>query len=244
MQNLLSTVAVAAVPAASVPVAGDADFVGPVQPVVVRDDIPATDTAEHHASVAPKAKRASKPKAAKPVIAPEAKPEAAPAAAKPSDAIDYAAERNAAATAVSAYYSGASLPFKSAHASLSDLNSNNAKRPSVRTAALVAAMLAYGDKAFNADGTFARGAFRVPAKLINPEAKPGDMLAAMPESGCLGNMLGRVVHHVSGPIGGKHARDGIFRLDYAAARVELQQLGDATAKPALAVLNRLAKRAA
>lgn len=190
----------------------------------------ATPTTETPANPARKPRA---PKAAKPA------PEAAPVVAKPADS--YATERAAAAAAVSAFYTGSSLPFKAASAKLSDLNTSNPKRPSTRTAALVAAMLAYApDGTFDKRGHFTRGAFRVPARLLDPKAKPTDMLAAMPESGCLGNMLGRVVHYVSGPIGGKQARDGVFRLDFAAARAELQQLGDATAKPALAVLNKLA----
>jgi len=189
------------------------------------------------ATVAPAAKRVTKPtapKAAKPTT------EAAPVAAKPVST--YADERAAAALAVAAFYTaGSSMPFKAASARLSDLNPANIKRPSPRTGALVAAMLAYAPAGtFDKRGNFARGAFRVPARLLDPKAKADAMLAAMPESGCLGNMLGRVVHHVSGPIGGKQARDGVFRLDFAAARTELAQLGDAVAKPALAVLAKLA----
>lgn len=166
----------------------------------------------------------------------------APAAAKPAPVgPSISDERAAAARAVGEFYtSGTSFPFKSASVKLSDINANNAKAPSVRTAALVAAMLAYSGDNIKPDGTFTRGGFLVPAKLINPDAKPSDKLHAMPESGCLGNMLGRVVSHVSGPLGGKQARDGIFRIDFAAARIELQQLGDVHAKPALAVLNKLA----
>jgi hypothetical protein len=186
------------------------------------------------ATPAPKAARKpAAPKAATPAV------EAQPVAAKPVST--YADERAAAAIAVAAFYSGASLPFKAASAKLSDLNPANPKKPSVRTAALVAAMLAYAPSGtFDKRGHFTRGAFRVPARLLDPKAKADAMLAAMPESGCLGNMLGRVVKHISGPVGGKNARDGIFALDFAAARVELQQLGDATAKPALAVLAKLA----
>ena len=196
-----------------------------------------TNTTDVAATEATKpARKPRAPKAATPA------PETAPVSTKPVSS--YADERAAAALAVSAFYSGASLPFKAASSKLSDLNTSNPKRPSPRTAALVAAMLAYApDGTFNKRGEFSRGAFRVPAKLLNPNAKPGEMLAAMPESGCLGNMLGRVVHYVSGPTGGKQARDGVYRLDYAAARTELAQLGDATAKPALRVLDRIAKAA-
>jgi hypothetical protein len=172
---------------------------------------------------------------AKPKAPKAAKP--APAEAKPVST--YADERQAAAIAVAEFYSGASLPFKSASARLSDLNPANTKKPSARTAALIAAMLAYAGDNIKPDGTFTRGGFRVPARLINPAAKPGDTLAAMPESGCIGNILGRVCFHVSGPIGGKQARDGIFRLDFDAATTELQQIGDKLAKPALAIIKRL-----
>lgn len=193
--------------------------------------VPASETPTVAApTVAPKAKRQPKAATPKPIAAP-----VIPASESFADA------RRAAAFAVGAFYtSGPSFPFKPASANLSDINTTNAKNPSVRTAALVAAMLAYAGDNIKADGTFVRGGFRVPARLINPNAKPSDTFAAMPESGCVGNMLGRVLHYVSGPIGGKNARDGIFRIDFAAARAELQQLGDSVAKPALAVLNKLA----
>lgn len=185
-------------------------------------------------------KATAKPATAKPATKPAA-PKAAKPATEAKPVSTYGDERRAAAIAVGAFYSGASLPFKAASAKLSDLNPANVKKPSPRTGALVAAMLAYSTAdTFDKAGNFQRGAFRVPARLINPDASADAMLAAMPESGCLGNMLGRVVSHVSGPIGGKQARDGTFRLDYAAARTELQQLGDAVAKPALAVLDKLA----
>jgi hypothetical protein len=191
--------------------------------VAASDNVPATIAAKP-------ASKPRAPKAAKPV-------EAAPVAAPTTSIAD---ERAAAAAAVSAFYtSGPSFPFKSASVKLSDINPNNAKAPSPRTAALVAAMLAYAGDNIKPNGEFVRGGFRVPATLINPSAKRGETLPAMPESGCLGNMLGRVVHHVSGPLGGKQARDGVYRIDFDAARIELQQLGDGTAKPALAVLNKL-----
>jgi hypothetical protein len=214
MLDLLNSAAPAAI-------ASDvSDFIGPVQPVTAK---PAKPRA---------------PKAAKPAPAPAVIVAPEPVAAPSTSTGD---ETRAAAIAVAAFYtSGPSLPFKAASAKLSDLNFNNAKAPSVRTAALVAAMLAYNSGNIQPDGTFTRGGFRVPAKLINPDAKAGDMLPAMPEAGCLGNMLGRVCSHVSGPIGGKQARDGVFKLDFDAARRELQQLGDTVAKPALAVLNKLA----
>lgn len=210
MLDLLNSTAAIATDAAA--------FIGPVQPAA-----PAKPA---------KAKRAAKP------VAPVAeKPAPAPVVVVTS----VADERHAAALAVGEFYTaGTSFPFKSASVKLSDINANNAKAPSVRTAALVAAMLAYAGDNIKPDGTFVRGGFRVPATLINPDAKRGDTLPAMPESGCLGNMLGRVVSHVSGPLGGKQARDGVFRIDFVAARAELQQLGDAVAKPALAVLNKLA----
>lgn len=183
-----------------------------------------------------KAKRA--PRAAKPVV------EAVAVVADAKPVSTYADERHAAMRAVAAFYtSGTSFPFKAASAKLSDLNSANVKAPSVRTAALVAAMLTYAGDNIGPDGTFQRGGFRVPARLINPDAKPGVTLPAMPESGCLGNMLGRVVSHVSGPLGGKQARDGTFRINFDAARAELLMLGDTVAKPALAVLRRIAKTA-
>ncbi len=212
---------------ATSPATVSADFIGPVLPVA--DATPASTRK-------PRAPKAAKPAAPVADVAPVVVAVAGPSIAD---------ERAAAALAVGAFYTtGPSFPFKSASVKLSDINPNNAKAPSVRTAALVAAMLAYAGDNIASDGTFTRGGFRVPATLINPDAKRGDTLAAMPESGCLGNMLGRVVHYVSGPLGGKAARDGTFRLDFAAARAELQQLGDTVAKPALAVLRKLEKRAA
>lgn len=210
--------------------------------IITASTVPATDAAAFIGPVLPvaDAKPARKPRAPKAAKPAEPAPSVPAVVAAPA-VTSYSDERAAAAAAVGQFYTaGPSFPFKAASAKLSDINPNNAKAPSVRTAALVAAMLAYNADNIKPDGTFARGGFRVPATLINPDAKRGETLPAMPESGCLGNMLGRVVHHVSGPLGGKQARDGIYRLDFAAARVELQQLGDVTAKPALAVLNKLA----
>lgn len=175
-------------------------------------------TAEHAAIIA---KRATPEPDASADATPEpdatAKPDASPA--KP----DMRLADRAAQSAVKAFYRGASLPFKAANKPLADINFHNVKRPSARTAALCAAIIAYADAdTFNRDGTFKRGAFRVPASLAGGDGET--LVSAMPESGCFGNQLSRTFHYVSGPIGGRTAGDAVYRADFAAIETELSHL--------------------
>lgn len=182
------------------------------------------------AIAAPEAAAPAKP--AKPAKPRAAKP--APVAAKPvpvpaAPASDVAAERKAARDAISTYYSGRSLPFKSASDTFATLRTDKAaKAPTTRQAALLAAMLIAGDNV-NKRGEFKRGGFTYDGRNVQPE------------TGCLSDMLGRAVYYVSGPLSGKQARDAIFRIDLARARAEISaQLGDSLAKLAIAKLDQLA----
>lgn len=172
----------------------------------------------------------AKPSAAR--VAKPAKPEAAKPAVKPaadSDTSDRQAERIAAAAAISAFYSGRSLPFKAASDTFAALRLDKApKAATTRQAALIASMLLAGDN-IKPDGTFTRGGFIHDARAVQPE------------TGCLSDMLGRVVSYVSGPTTGKQSRDAIFRIDLAKARAEISaHLGDKLGKLAIAKLDKLA----
>lgn len=189
--------------------------------------------------VAKRTKAAKQPTPAVPVAkAKPAKPTAEAREAAQRDANDARRlARDVAAAAVSAFYSGASKPFKAASDRFADLNPNNAKSPSTRQAGLMLALITYGRGNIKPNGDFVRGGFIVPAKLINPNAKPGETVRAQPESGCLGNMLGRTVKHVSGPVTGKAQADAVFRLDAVRAIAEIQAaFGDKPANAAAAIL--------
>ncbi len=166
--------------------------------------------------------RAAKPQAAKP---------AAPAAI-PADT-DRAAERKAGASAVRAYYAGGSLPFKAASDTFAPFRTDKpAKRATERQAALLAAMLLAGDN-IKPNGQFTRGGFVMP----DENGKPRNV---QPETGCLSDMHGRVIKHVSGPLAGKQSRDAIFAIDLKAARAEISALiGDKLAKPAIVRIDKL-----
>lgn len=190
---------------------------------------PATETATQpvapvaETTAAPaKPRKPAKPKAAKPANIP------APVAA---DTSDRQAERLAARTAIADYYGGAgkSVPFKSASDTFAAIRlDKQPKAPTTRQAALLAAMLLAGDN-IDKRGRFTRGGFTY------------DNRAVQPETGCLSDMLGRTVFHVSGPLTGKQARDAVFRIDLKRARSEISaMLGDKLAKPALAKLDKLA----
>lgn len=139
----------------------------------------------------------------------------------------------AAAKAVSEFYNGASKPFKASGDTFQPLNFGNAKPGPTglgtpRQAALLLAMLTYSAGNIQPDGTFTRGHFRVPAHLVFDSAelsKRGllatSMLAAQPESGCLGNMLARSVHFVTGPRSGAGQREQTLRIDFVKARAEI-----------------------
>lgn len=181
---------------------------------------------------------------AKPATA-TAKPPKAANAAKPVQTpvtVDPNVNRAVAAAAVSAYYSNASLPFKSALDRFADLRLDKAaKRPSQRQAALLCVMLAYSDGNIGRNGEFKRGSFKLPATLFNPKADKLALVTCQPETGCLSDMLGRVVHYVSGPTSGKQQADTVLRIDFTAARREIsEQIGGALAKQALAKLDALA----
>lgn len=135
--------------------------------------------------------------------------------------------RSVAAGAVSAFYPGTSKPFKAASDTFSPINRSNAKPGPTgigtpRQAALLLALVTYGGDNLKPSGHFVRGGFRVPAKLVNTNAKPGDTILAQPESGCLGNCLGLTVAFVSGPTDGPSQRDAVYRIDFAAARKLIQ----------------------
>lgn len=168
------------------------------------------------------AKAAAKRVAAKPANAKPAKPTAEARAKQQADESDARRlARSVASAAVAQFYSGISKPFKASSDRFADLNPSNAKAPSVRQAGLLLALITYGAGNMRADGSFVRGGFIVPAKLINPNAKPGDTIRAQPESGCLGNMLGRAVDYVSGPRTGKQQAEAVFRLRPAVALAEI-----------------------
>ena len=123
-------------------------------------------------SSAKPAKRATR-KPAKPAKPATAETPAPAAVAKPDNSARDA-ERKAATQAVADYYSGRSLPFKAASDTFAALRLDKApKQATARQAALLCVMLA-ADTAGNIkpDGTFTRGGFMLPAKLINPDAKP------------------------------------------------------------------------
>lgn len=151
--------------------------------------------------------------------------------------------RDVAARAVAEFYSGASKPFKAAADRFADINTNNGKTATARQAGLALALITYGAGNMRSDGTFTRGAFTVPAKLINPNAKPGETIRAQPESGCLGNMLGRAADYVSGPKTGREQSAAVYRLRPAVVLAEIEAaFGQKTAKAAATMLAGFDKR--
>ena len=180
-------------------------------------------------------KQATKQSPAKPTADERAKQQAA-------QADDRRLARQCAANAVAEFYNGASKPFKAASDRFADINPSNAKAATARQAGLMLALITYGSGNMRRDGTFTRGGFIVPAKLVNPNAKPGETIRAQPESGCLGNMLARACDYVSGPRSGKLQSEAIYRLRPQAALAEIQAaFGD---KPANAARKLLASFAA
>lgn len=153
--------------------------------------------------------------------------------------------RSVASAAVGAFYSGSSKPFKAASDRFADINSANGKSATPRQAALALALITYGAGNMRPDGTFTRGAFIVPAKLINASAKPGETIRAQPESGCLGNMLGRAADYISGPRSGRDQTQAVYRLRLPVCLAEIQAaFGDKPADAAKRMLASFAKRAA
>lgn len=161
---------------------------------------------------------ASKPSAAKPAKPTSAEREAAQRASADNRALAKAV----AAGAVAVFYSGASKPFKPASDTFAPINRTNAKPGPTglgtqRQAALLLALVTYGANNIKRNGTFVRGGFRVPARLVNPKAPADATILAQPESGCLGNCLGLTVAYVSGPTSGAAQRDAVYRIDYKQA---------------------------
>lgn len=171
------------------------------------------------------AKRAAKPEA----VAKPDKPSAAARDAKRVQALSERTEaRTLAAKAVRAYYGEASLPFKAAADTFAPLRTDKApKRATLRQSALLASMLLAGNN-IKRDGTFTRGAFVIDGRNVQPE------------TGALSDMLGRVVHYVSGPLSGANQRDAVFRVDLKRAAAEIREhVGEKLAGPALARLAEL-----
>lgn len=156
------------------------------------------------------------------VAAKPAKPSAEARAQAQADTNDKRRlERDVSAAAVAAFYSGASLPFKAASDRFADLNFNNAKSATARQAGLMLALITYGSGNMLSDGTFTRGGFNVPARLVNKNAKPNETVRAQPESGCFGNLLGRAGDYVSGPKSGREQASAIYRLRVGPALSEI-----------------------
>jgi len=136
--------------------------------------------------------------------------------------------RKLAADAVRAYYAQASLPFKAAADRFSPLRLDKApKAATTRQAALLASMLLAGDNV-KAGGVFTRGGFVIDGRNVQPE------------TGCLSDMLGRVISYVAGPLDGANARDATFSIDLKRAADEItSHLGGALGKAALARIAQL-----
>jgi hypothetical protein len=168
--------------------------------------------------------KAAKPATPATVVAP---------AAAPAETTDRIAERIAAREAISAYYGAGSIPFKAASDTFAPFRTDKApKNATTRQAALLAAMLISGDNVAP-NGDFKRGGFTHNGKPVQPE------------TGCLSDMHGRVITHVSGPLAGKLARDAVFNIDLAKAKAEISaNLGDALGKLALARINTLQRKQA
>lgn len=167
---------------------------------------------------------ASDPPAPVPLAASEPAPVSAGASiAEPASLNDKALARAAAARAVAAFYSGRSLPFKSA-ADLkrkSPINFALNRAPTERSAALIAAILTYCNVQ---PGTleFVRGSGAVPGRLLGftgPDAER--IFNAGPESGGLSNCLPDRIAYINGPLAGAGAENAVFRLNYAACRANL-----------------------
>ena len=207
-----------------------------------------TDTQPAKPAKAANAKNAAKRVAAKPAaIAKPAKPtNEAREAVRVAQSDAHRLARSVAAQAVAEFYSGSSKPFKAASDRFADINTSNAKSATVRQAGLALALITYGAGNMLSTGEFVRGAFVVPAKLVNPNAKPGDTIRAQPESGCLGNMLSRACDYVRGPTTGKAQIDATYRLRPTVVIAEIRAaFGDKRAEAAAKLLASYpAKRAA
>lgn len=179
---------------------------------------------------------------------PEPVASAAAAPPAPSTVNDRAIARALAARAVAAFYSGASLPFKSAH----DLKRKSAinfalrRDATRRSAALLAAILTYCDVQ-PGTLTFVRGSGRVPRRLLGYTDRPDETSPAGPESGGLSNCIPDRIEYVSGPLAGDGCENAVFRIVYSGARANLlahndkQPDGEHLFSAPLALLDLLAK---
>lgn len=171
-----------------------------------------------------------------------AKPTSAEREAARADKLDdMRLARTVAAGAIASYYSGTSLPFKAASDKFTPLNGASRQcKPSQRQAALLLALITYGAGNFKPDGSFVRGGFRVPAKLINP--KLGDaIISAQPESGCIGDMRDLCISYSDGSA----SPDAVLKLNVPRSLTYIQaHFGDARANAAKAMLASYGVRAA
>jgi hypothetical protein len=130
--------------------------------------------------------------------------------------------RLAAKAAVSAFYSGTSLPFKAA----CDLKYRAAVHPrgaaqTARTAGLIAAIITYCD--IQPDYTFKRGSGAVPGRLLGYTGADAERIFnAGPESGALGRLIGDArITHVSGTLHGNGAENAVYKIDPVKCRANL-----------------------
>lgn len=192
---------------------------------------PATDAPAPNAPVAVDAPAKPKRSRAKPVAAKPAKPAviAAPATDASKPAADTSAERIAARDAIRGYYGGSSLPLKAASDTFALYRTDKQpKRATERQAALLATIILLSSD-IDKRGAFTRGGLQHDGKAVQPE------------TGCLSDMHGRVISHVSGPLVGKQARDARFRINLKLARSEISALlGDKLGKLAIAKIDKLA----
>ncbi len=130
----------------------------------------------------------------------------------------------AAAKAVSAFYAGRSLPFKSIYElpKKASVNFNLNRAPSARSAGLIATILTYCEVMPNTL-QFVRGSGRIPGNLLGYEGVDADRIfSAGPESGGLSNLLGDRAHYVSGVLQGKGCEEAVFCLDFEGALSNLR----------------------
>lgn len=140
---------------------------------------------------------------------------------------DRAVARMLAAKAVAAFYSGISLPFKSAHdlKRKAPINFALRREPSARSAALLAAILTYCNVQ---PGTleFVRGSGAVPRKLLGYTDRPDETSPAGPESGGLSNCIPDRIEFVSGAISGAGCENATFRINAPGALANLRAFNE------------------
>lgn len=171
------------------------------------------------------AKAAAKRVASKPATVKPAKPTAeAREAAQRANADKRSLERGVAFAVVSQFYNGRSLPFKAASNKLSPLNgASRVCSPSERTGACVAAIiLAGGNGAIRADGSFVRTALRAPARLFDRNAPADALVNVQPESGCVADRRGVVYSYASESA---YSRESVITLNVKAALGDVSHAG-------------------